>query len=78
MAPHFKKMLANGFIADAVRLEASHDGEPLLVRYPTVPEQSGKHVGNSVLVECGGRNMTEPDEDHAVRPNVAEHITELA
>jgi hypothetical protein len=34
-------------------------------------------VGNSVLIEFGGRNITEPNEDHEVRPDIAEHVAEL-
>jgi hypothetical protein len=34
-------------------------------------------VGNSVLIEFGGRNITEPNEEHVVRPDIAEHVAEL-
>ena len=77
VAPHFKKMLATEFSADAFRLEISDDGEQLRVHYPTVLEKSGDYVGNSVLIEFGGRNITEPNEVHVVRPDIAEHVAEL-
>lgn len=77
VAPHFKKMLATEFSADAFRLEISDDGEQLRVHYPTVLEKSGDYVGNSVLIELGGRNITEPNEEHVVRPDIAEHVAEL-
>jgi len=31
----------------------------------------------NVLIEFGGRNITEPNEQHIVRPDVAEVLTEL-
>lgn len=34
-------------------------------------------MGNSVLIEFGGRNITEPNEEHEVRPDIAEHVAEL-
>ena len=40
-------------------------------------EAPGDYVGNSVLIEFGGRNITEPNEEHEVRPDIAEHVTAL-
>lgn len=77
VAPHFQRMLAAEFDADAFRLEVSEDGEQLRVHYPTVLEAPGDYVGNSVLIEFGGRNITEPNEEHVVRPDIAEHVAEL-
>lgn len=34
----------------------------------------GNDIGNSVLIEFGGRNITEPNEEHVVRPDIAEHV----
>lgn len=34
-------------------------------------------MGNSVLIEFGGSNITEPNEEHEVRPDIAEHVAEL-
>jgi hypothetical protein len=77
VAPHFQKTLAAEFDAGAFRLEVSDDGEQLRVHYPTVLEAPGDYVGNSVLIEFGGRNITEPNEEHEVRPDIAEHVTAL-
>ncbi len=77
VAPHFQKTLAAEFDAGAFRLEVSEDGEQLRVHYPTVLEAPGDYVGNSVLIEFGGRNITEPNEEHEVRPDIAEHVTAL-
>ena len=77
VAPHVKRMLATEFDTDACRLEVSEDGEQLRVHYPTALEAPGDYVGNSVLIEFGGRNITEPNEEHLVRPDIAEHVAEL-
>lgn len=77
VAPHFQKMLAAEFDADSFRLEVSDDGEQLRVHYPTVLEAPGDYVGNSVLIEFGGRNITKPNEEHEVQPDIAEHVAEL-
>jgi len=77
VAPHFQKTLAAEFDASAFQLEVSDDGEQLRVHYPTVLEAPGDYMGNSVLIEFGGRNITEPNEEHEVRPDIAEHVTAL-
>lgn len=77
VVPYFQKMLAVEFDANTFRLEVSDDGEQLRVHYLTVLETPGSYVGNSVLIEFGGRNITEPNEEHEVRPDIAEHLTEL-
>ena len=77
VAPHFQRMLAAEFDAYAFQLEVSDDGERLRVHYPTVLEAPGDYMGNSVLIEFGGRNITEPNEEHEVRPDIAEHVAEL-
>ena len=77
LVPHFQKMLASEFGADAFRLEISEDGEQLRVQYPSVLEQFGDYLGSSVLIEFGGRNISEPNEVHEVRPDIAEHVAAL-
>jgi hypothetical protein len=77
VAPHFQRTLAAEFDAGAFHLEVSDDGEQLRVYYPTVLEAPRDYVGNSVLIEFGGRNITEPNEEHEVRPDIAEHVAEL-
>jgi hypothetical protein len=47
------------------------------VYYPSALEAAGDYVGNSVLIEFGGRNITEPNEEHEIRPDIAEHIAAL-
>lgn len=75
--PHFQRALTAGFDAGAFRLEIGADGEQLRVHYPTVLDTVGDYVGHSVLIEFGGRNITEPNEAHDVRPDIAALVTEL-
>jgi hypothetical protein len=75
--PHFQERLATEFDPSSFRLEISDDGEQLRVHYPTVLDTAGDYVGNSVLIEFGGRNITEPNEEHGVQPDIAEHIPDL-
>lgn len=77
VAPYFRGALVEQFGAHACTVEVSEDGEQLRVHYATALESKGDYVGNSVLVEFGGRNVTEPNEDHDVRPDIAGHLAEL-
>ncbi len=77
IAPHLQKKLEAEFNTDSYKVTVSDDGEQLRVYYPTVFEVSGSYIGNSVLIEFGGRNITEPNEEHEVQPDIAKHITAL-
>ena len=77
VVPHFQEALAGEFGANHGRIDISDDGEQLRVHYPTALDGAGDYVGNSVLIEFGGRNITEPNEDHVVRPDIAEHVPVL-
>ena len=79
MAPHIQRTLSAEFDtnADAFRLELSENGEQLRLHYPSVLEASGDYLGNSVLIEFGGRNITEPNAEHNIEPDIAPHVTGL-
>lgn len=77
VVPHFQGAADAAFGAGVVRLHVSDDGEQMRVYYPTVLEASGNYVGDSVLIEFGGRNITEPNEHHQVQPDIAEHLAAL-
>ena len=53
-------------------LELSKDGERVRIYYPSVFRD-----GENVLVEFGGRNVTEPNEEHSIRPYIAEEVKDL-
>lgn len=75
--PHFQAMLATEFDVSTFSLETSDDGEQIRLRYPSALEASSGYIGSSVLIELGGRNITEPSEEHDVRPDIATHLPEL-
>lgn len=76
-SPRFRRMPAEEFDAQAFRLEVSDDGERMRMRCPSAPEAPVCDVGNSVLIEFGGRNITEPNEGHEARPDIVEYVAEL-
>lgn len=77
VAPHFEERLQVEFGAQAGSVEVSDNGEQIRVRYPTALRTFGEYLGNSVLVELGGRNITEPQEHHEVTADLAEHLPDL-
>lgn len=80
VTPHIQKILAAEFDSNAAafRLELSENGEQMRLHYPSVLETPGDYVGNSVLIEFGGRNITEPNVEHIVEPDITPHVTSLA
>lgn len=77
VTPYLQRMLDAEFNFNGFRLEVSDDGEQLRMYYPTVLDVQGSYFGNSVLIEFGGRNITEPNENHEVLPDIAEHVPAL-
>lgn len=77
VVPYFRDRLDSGFAGRAAGLEVSEDGEQVRIRYPTALGSADEYLGNSVLLELGGRNITEPQEDHVVRPDIAPILPEL-
>ncbi|MGH9401820.1 MAG: nucleotidyl transferase AbiEii/AbiGii toxin family protein [Terriglobia bacterium] len=71
MLPYFENLLAP-FATQEKRIELSDDGETMRIYYPSVYGER-----ENVLLEFGGRNVTEPNEEHSIRPYIAEEIKEL-
>lgn len=80
VAPHIQEILVAEFDSDAAafQLELSENGEQMRLHYPSVPETPGDYVGNSVLIEFGGRNITEPNAEHIVELDITPFVTSLA
>jgi hypothetical protein len=69
--PYFASLLAP--IAKRENpIELSDDGESLRIYYPSVFGD-----GEMVLVEFGGRNTIEPNEEYSLRPYIAAEIKDL-
>lgn len=77
VVPHLIKMADEQFGAGKVRVEEDETGEKVRVYYETVLEASSPYLGSSVLVEFGGRNITEPSETREVRPYIAAELAEV-
>jgi len=80
VATHIQKTLVAEFDSNAAafRLELSENGEQMRLHYPSVLETPGNYVGNSVLIEFGGRNITEPNAEYIVEPDITPFVTSLA
>ena len=55
----------------------SDAGEELRLYYPTTNSTNNTYISDSILVEFGGRNVTEPGAPHHITPILAERIPEL-
>jgi hypothetical protein len=62
---------AMGNVVSGLAIDASDDGEKVWVRYRSVYDDHGGYLREGVLLEFGGRNITEPSEQHRVTPYVA-------
>ncbi|MBS0576867.1 MAG: nucleotidyl transferase AbiEii/AbiGii toxin family protein [Proteobacteria bacterium] len=58
-------------------VEVSDNGEEVRIYYPSALDKSGGYLTESVLIELGGRNITEPNAGHVIRPYIAEHLSGL-
>ena len=53
------------------------DGETIRFAYPSAVEDPAGYVRSEVLLEFGGRNVIEPNEQHEIAPDVAALIPDL-
>lgn len=59
------------------KTEVSENGEKLWLHYPALTNSVTSYLGDWILVEFGGRNVTEPNGPHAIAPTVAERLPSL-
>lgn len=72
---HLQACADREFGADVVSISvAASNASNLEVRYPSVTRDSVSYLRESVLLEFGGRNATDPTEKHLVRPDIADHV----
>jgi len=77
IAPHFREQAEEAFGAGRCRIDVDESGEQFRFYYASALAEPAAYVRDSVLVEFGGRNITEPNEEHEVRPDIAPHIPAL-
>ena len=79
VARYIRDAVAPALRAAAVRLAADgrhdihigDDGETIRFAYPSALEDPGGYVRGEVLLEFGGRNVIEPNEQHEIAPDIA-------
>lgn len=76
--PHFEAMLATQAGQRQAKVEIDEAGEKIHIHYPTVIGEATGYLTNRVLIELGGRNITEPNAEHLVRPYAASAVEALA
>lgn len=52
-------------------------GEKVWFSYPSAVEKSDDYLASEILLEFGGRNIIDPNEQHTIRPDIASVIPEL-
>lgn len=77
VVPHLTQQLRTEVEHEQARVEVSDDGEKVRIYYPSAIDQAPGYLRESVLIEFGGRNITEPNAEHQVRPYIAERLVEL-
>ena len=76
--PYFETKFSEQFARHKAKVEVSEDGEKLRIHYPSVFAASPeRYLAPSVLIEFGGRNITEPNEQHIVSPYIAASLPDL-
>ncbi len=70
--PHFEAELAKLPTADQHGVEVDETGEKIWIRFPSVVEASDEYLKSQLLIELGGRNVTDPNEVHTITPYVSE------
>lgn len=77
VAPRLRDAL-HAVVGGEGRVEADPDGETLRLFYPRAIAGAGGYQLDHVLIEFGGRNVTDPSEEVIITPDIAEHVPELA
>ena len=68
-----ERLAANG----RHEIHIGDDGETIRFAYPFAVEEPGGYVRSEVLLEFGGRNVIDPNEQHAIVPDIAALASKL-
>jgi len=58
-------------------VNVSDEGEKIWIHYPSAVESDDEYMKSSILIELGGRNVIDPNEQHTVTPDISELVTDL-
>jgi len=75
--PYLRNRLTELPTPEAFNIELSDDGEKLWIHYPSAIEINSGYLQSSVLIEFGGRNVIDPNQQHQVSPYIAEIVSDL-
>jgi len=62
---------------DQCEIRSDDLGERVWFRYPSVVETYDDYLANEILLEFGGRNVIDPNEQHKIRSDVTSLIPEI-
>ena len=68
-----KRLAPNG----RYHIQVGNDGETIRIAYPSAVEEPDSYVSSEVLLEFGGRNVIDPNERHAIIPDIAALVPDL-
>jgi hypothetical protein len=74
VVPYLTQQLRAEVEHEQVHIEVSDNGEEVRIYYPSAIDQTPGYLRDSVLIEFGGRNITEPNAEHQVRPYIADRL----
>ena len=77
IVPYLKQQLCAEVESSQARVEANETAAEVRIYYPSTIDPTSGYLRDSVLIEFGGRNITEPNTEHHVRPYIAEYLTNL-
>ena len=78
VVPYFQAELNRDFGLGPESVEVDATGENVRIHYPSVHTAGHGYLKKSVLIEFGGRNLTEPHEAQTVHAYAAEGLPTLA
>lgn len=78
LLPALQSVLSAALPSQSVSIEVSDDAEKLWVFYPSAVENVDAYLRPSILIEFGGRNSTLPQSTQVIKPDIAEHVPDLA
>lgn len=77
VAPYFQTEVSKQFPDQNITVEVVKVGEELHVLYPSALSSPNPYVKERVKIEFGGRNITDPKEQHEIVPTLAQFAPDL-
>ena len=70
---------ASEMFADSVqhKIRSEDSGEKVWFSYPSAVEDADDYLESEILLEFGGRNVIDPNEQHTISPEIADVIPEI-